>query len=67
MEKYWWMSKSIWAQVLAFLAQAMAWAGVPELQDYMAQNPEWAVTVISGLQAIVAVVMRFVTKEPVKL
>jgi len=66
MNKAWRESRSIWMQALVFLAQVLAWVGVPGLQEYMAANPEWAVTVISGVQAIVAVVMRFVTKDAIK-
>ena len=65
MDKKWYESKSIWMQVLTGVAQAMVWAGVPELNDWMVANPEWAATVVGGVQGIVAFVMRLVTKVPV--
>ncbi len=66
MGKKWYTSKSIWAQVITFVSQAMAWAGISELQEMMVANPELAMTVAAGIQAVVAIVLRFVTKEPVE-
>lgn len=67
MDKKWYESKSVWMQVLTGVAQALVWAGVPELHDWMVANPEWAATVVGGVQGVVAFVMRLVTKEPVTL
>lgn len=65
--KKWYLSKSVWAQAVTLLAQALAWGSMPDLQNYLAAHPEFAMSVATGIQALVAVVLRFVTKEPVKL
>ena len=67
MDKKWYLSKSVWAQVVTFVAQALAYFNMPELQEYITQYPEFAMAVATGIQAVVAVVLRFVTKEPISL
>lgn len=58
--KNWYESKSIWAQVVAFIATMTTLFGI-DLQ----LTPEVQTAIAAGVQAIVAVVMRFVTKDPI--
>jgi len=65
--KSFWVTKSFWAQVVTGLAQLLVWAGVPGLQEWLTANPESAMMLAGGLQAVVAWIMRLVTDEPAKL
>ena len=58
-------TKSFWMQVLAGVAQVLMWAGVPGLNEWLVANPEGAMMIAGGIQAVVAWVVRLVTKEPV--
>lgn len=60
----WYLSKSIWAQVIAFFATMGTMHGV-DLQSLL--STETQVILAAGIPAIIGIVMRLVTKTPIGL
>jgi hypothetical protein len=60
--KHWYASKTIWANVVALIAAVAMSAGLD-----LGLDPETQATIVAGILAIVNVVLRLITREPVKL
>lgn len=64
--KPFYLSRSIWAQLVVLLAQVLAGVNIPDLADYLANNPDAAISIAGGVQAVVAIAFRLVTKAPLR-
>lgn len=64
--KPFYLSRSIWAQLITFLAQILLGANIPELHDYLASDPNAAISLAGGIQALVAIAFRLITRAPLK-
>ena len=62
MDKEIWQSKTIWATLVAFVATVAGALGLDLGLDADTQT-----AIVAGIMAVVGIVMRLVTKEPVKL
>ena len=58
--KTWWQSRSIWAQIVALIATLGTVFGVDLQMDAESQA-----AIVGGVQAIVAIIMRLITKTPI--
>ncbi|SFI59753.1 hypothetical protein [Albimonas pacifica] len=59
--KPFWASKSIWAQVVALVATLTTMAGLD-----LGLTPEVQVAIVSAVQALVGIALRFKTNQPVR-
>jgi hypothetical protein len=60
MDKKWWSSKTIWANAIMLIATGLEVSGVTNVL-----TAEVQAQVVTAVMAVVNVVLRFVTKEPV--
>lgn len=61
MDKKIWQSKTFWANVVALVA-----ALLPPVRDLLTQMG-WSTEIVVSLIAVVNIVLRFVTKQPIKV
>ena len=62
MSKPWWLSKTIWANVIS---AAVAVLGALAGHEWIATHPEWVAGLVLA-SSVLNVVLRFLTTEPVK-
>ena len=60
MSKTWWQSKTIWANVIAFVATIAGMFGF----DW-GLTPEVQAQIVAAVMAVVNVVLRFITDKPI--
>ena len=60
MSKTWWQSKTIWANVIAFVATIAGMFGF----DW-GLTPETQAQIVAAVMAVVNVVLRFITDKPI--
>lgn len=59
--KHWWASRTIWANIIALVATISTVAGLDLGLNEAAQT-----SIVSGVMAVVNIVLRFTTSKPIK-